>query len=179
KASALTDEEVNLFLSIVPPDLSGDEVAMLAAQLQPWVGGSVADVLEGLTTAVAAMRLPGTGAKLPEAASGDAGGTAALASIVRLSDYSRVEEGTLYFESKRDELETGSTLTKTLLAVLGGRRVAAVVTFKVTGTGNGWVQVMLLGSSVWVDAEQNPWGQVNELVSNEPVKLFWYEARTK
>jgi hypothetical protein len=191
---ALTDEEVDLFLSIVPPDLRGEEVTVLAAQIQPWVGGSVADVLEGLTTAVAAMRLPGTGAKLPEVASGDAGGSdaappdareeskelmAALASIVRLGDYSRVDEGTLYFESKRDELETGSTLTKTLLAVLGGRRVAAVVTFKVTGTGNGWVQVMILGSSVWVDADQNPWGQVDELVSNEPVRLFWYDARTK
>ncbi|HEX5746961.1 MAG TPA: hypothetical protein VFZ09_12015 [Archangium sp.] len=190
----LTDDALNLFLSIVPPDLSDGEVSVLVSRLQPWVGGSVADVLAGLTTAVAELRLPDTGAKLPEAVTDGTIGTGAappdsresskelmatLASVVRLGDYSRVEEGTLYFESKRNELETGSTLTKPLLTILGGKRLAALVTFKVTGTGDDWVQVMILGSSVWVDADQNPWGEVDELVSNEPVRLFWYDAQKK
>lgn len=194
RGPGLTDDEVNLFLSIVPPDLSDDEAAALAIQIQPWAGGSVADILAGLTTAVAAMRLPDTGATLPEAAAGDTSGSdasppgsegvskdpmAALASIVRLSDYSRVDEGTLYFEPKKGEIKTGSTLTKTLLTVLGGKRVAAVVTFKVTGTGDDWVRVMILGSSVFVDADQKTWGKVDELVSNKPVKLFWYDAKKK
>ncbi|WP_152622138.1 hypothetical protein [Archangium violaceum] len=190
-----TDDEVNLFLSIVPPDLCDEEVAALVAQIQPWVGGSVADVLAGLTTVVAAMRMPRTGAELPRAMADDTSGSvaappdsegasrellmAALASLVRLGDYSRVDEGTLYFESKRDELETGSTLTRTLLTVLGGKRLAAVVSFKVTGTGDDWVQVMILGSSVWGDADQNSWGTPDGLVSNRPVKLFWYDARKK
>ena len=185
-----TDEEVNLFLSIVPSDLSDEEAAALAIQIQPWVGGSVADVLSGLTTVVAAMRMPDTGAKLPEVVADGSSGSvstpsdleglsedlmAALASTVRLSDYSRVDEGTLYFESQRDELKTGSTLTKTLLTVLGGKRVAAVVTFKVTGTGDDWVQVMILGSSAFVGADQNSWGRVTSSCQR-PVRLFWYDA---
>ena len=103
----------------------------------------------------------------------------ALAFIVRLGDYSPVDEGKLYFQSERDEVKTGSTLTKPLLTILGGKRLAALVTFKVTGTGDDWVQVMILGSSVWVDADQNPWGKVDELVSNKPVRLFWYGAQKK
>lgn len=182
KGPALTDEEMSLFLSIVPPDLSGDEVSTLTFRVQPWVGSSVADVLSGLTTVVAAMRMPDTGAKVdttpdPEGASKDL--MAELASIVRLSDYAPVDEGRLYFQSKRNELETGSTLTKTLLTILGGKRLAAVVTFKVTGTGDGWVQVMILGSSVFVDVEQNPWGKVDELVSNKPVRLFWLRTGSR
>ena len=182
KGPALTDEEMNLFLSIVPPDLSGDEVSTLTSRVQPWVGGSVADVLSGLTTVVAAMRMPDTGAKVattPDSEGSSKDLMAELASIVRLSDYAPVDEGRLYFQSKRNELETGSTLTKTLLTVLGGKRLAAVVTFKVTGTGDDWVQVMILGSSVFVDVDQNPWGKVDELVSNKPVRLFWLRTGSR
>lgn len=192
---AITDEELSQFFAIVPPDLSDDDVARILAQALPYKGGSVADLLGGLTTALAALRMPETGASTQASAvtdevSGsiiappDAQGAAedlvaGLASIVRRSDYSKVGENVLFFQVQNEEVKVGKVLNKTLLTMLRGKRLAGVITLKITQAGDQSMTAQITGSSVLVDAERNQVVKANALVSTKKFKIVPNAASKK
>ncbi len=192
KGPTITDDDVNRFFAIVPPDLRDGDAAKLVAQTQRYQGGSVADLLSGLTTAVAALRMPQTGANVPDGVADDTSGAvaappdtqgstedlvAALASIVRRSDYSKIGESILYFQAKKEEAKIGATMTKTLVTVQNGKRLAAVVSLKVTDAGGDWMQVEIVGSSVLVDADQKQIANADALKSTRRFRITWSEVK--
>lgn len=75
---ALTDEEVNQFHSILPSSLSDDQASKLISQLQPWMDGSVAEMLSSLAAQVALDMGPTAQRRIFDVAFGGTGETSAL-----------------------------------------------------------------------------------------------------
>jgi len=147
KGPLVTDADVDRFFSLIPKDIDTDKAKAILAKTEPYKGGSVNDLLNGLQTAAA-----GALSSVPTETSADpgvGGGAAskrgpqtpqsetveALKKTASQGDFSNMSEGGRRFQTfdyGPADIVVGNTLTVTLLSVIGGKQCAAVSSFRVS-----------------------------------------------
>lgn len=147
KGPLVTDADVDRFFSLIPKDITTDKAKAILAKTEPYKGGSVNDLLNGLQTAAA-----GELSSVPTETSADpgvGGGAAsksgpqtpqsetleALKKAASKGDFSKISEGGRRFQTFEygpTDIVVGNTLTVTLLSVIGGKKCAAVTSFRVS-----------------------------------------------
>ena len=188
KGPTATDADVDRFFSLVPPTLTSDQLAKILKSVEPYKGGSVSDVLDGLQAAVAGTFAPkgkldptGSGniATLApaDAAEAEAGSTLApdvraakLAAAAAAGDYTGMKDGNLRFYTKRykrADLIAGARVSVTAIMLVGTTHCALGVTFRVDSVSGNDAKVTYVSSTEVVSANGAVAGPAGALIGNK------------